>query len=111
MIAYTPLRKPFLGQAAAPSDQLLTQLLGLQGEIKTILAAIPPGSVDQARIDGIKKKLDQCIAFGPTAEGLKCFMDLRVEVQSLATAPKPLWPWIIGGAAVVGVAAFLLSQK
>ena len=118
MIAYAPFRRPLLGQAVAPSDELLGQLLKLQGEVGTAIQRIPPGSVDQVRTIAINRKLDQCIALGPTNEAIKCLTDLRADVQTLSpggyTGPTPaplVWPWIAGGLALAGVGAWLLFSK
>lgn len=111
MIAYAPYQRAFLSQAPAPSEALLAQLLKAQEDIARIIANIPPGSVDQAKMATLRAKMDQCIALGPTTEALKCLTDLRASVVAASPVAAPVWPWIAGGVAAAGLAALLLFSK
>lgn len=116
MIAY----RPFLAQAPAtvPNDQTLYQLIQIQKEIGMLIDGISKGSVDPAKIADIQKKLDACAALGPTPEAVTCLLAIQSEIQALSSAAvppvpaaAPVWPWIVGGLAVAGVAGYLIFAK
>lgn len=116
MIAY----RPFLAQApaAVPNDATLYQLIQIQKEIGMLIDGISKGSVDPAKIADIQKKLDACAALGPTPEAVTCLLAIQSEIQALSSAAvppvpaaAPVWPWIVGGLAVAGVAGYLIFAK
>jgi hypothetical protein len=105
------LDRRFLGQT---QDQNLQQMIDIQKRINALADSVPPGTISKEQLDSVTKRLEQCRASAGTPQGVQCALQAEAEFKALVEAHRPsapsVWPWVVGGAAAIGIAALLLSS-